>query len=309
MLIDVERVGDDLLVVHDGEKRWLRSGVGLETSCARAENELKAERGEALDLLLPLRLQRSGRDDKHTLRFAQMMQQGTRSHGLDRLAETHLIGQKRPLAKGEMQHALALIRIKRMQRDMLRMTALDDARLVVTAQAAALLGTMACLKKGFHILRDANFGRSEDLWQHLIRVGDEEACVIKQRTQGSRQALEVAFDAQALAIRHEMEMRRGARLRELVVCLVPTFQPDERGLNVLAGAESGGAEVRAGARERSCRDIAHLDLIRHAAGRLDCEGGEDRMLWLEIADGMLLLTRPLDAAEDFDFIRAAPVSC
>lgn len=72
--VDVEAVGDDLLVVDDGEKRWFRVGVTGGAQLAMAVNEAFAECGEFPDLLLPLGLQRGRSDDKHAPGFSQMME-------------------------------------------------------------------------------------------------------------------------------------------------------------------------------------------------------------------------------------------
>jgi hypothetical protein len=102
-------------------------------------------------------------------------------------------------------------------------------------------------------------------------------------------------------------VRRAGFFRGAEIAFEAAFQPDEGGLDVLAGAEAGGAEIRAGAGKRTVGEVADLDLIDHAAGRLHLEGGEDRVLGMEIGDRVFLVAGALDAAEDFVPIRGAPV--
>ena len=50
-------------------------------------------------------------------------------------------------------------------------------------------------------------------------------------------------------------------------------------------------------------EIAYLDLVGHAAGGCDGEGGEDRVLRVEVGDGVFLVDGALGAAVDFVLIR------
>ena len=117
--VDVERVGEHLLVIDDGKERpgdfglrvsdWGTALICPQPLVTRAEDELKRQIGEPLDLLLPLGLERSGRDDEHALRLAQAVQQRAGGDGLDRLAEAHLVGEQGAFGECQVQHAFALI--------------------------------------------------------------------------------------------------------------------------------------------------------------------------------------------------------
>jgi hypothetical protein len=95
--------------------------------------------------------------------------------------------------------------------------------------------------------------------------------------------------------------------RDAVFAFETAFQPDQGGLGMFAGAETGGAEVRASAGKRAGGEVADLHLIVHPAWGLHGEGGEHRVSVVEGFDRVLFLTRPLDAAEDFVLIRGSPV--
>ena len=62
-LVDIEAVGDDLLVVYDGEKGWITIGVVVGAGGAVAEDDALEEGGEIRDLVLPLAFQRGRGDD------------------------------------------------------------------------------------------------------------------------------------------------------------------------------------------------------------------------------------------------------
>ena len=92
VLVDVEGVGDDLLVVDDGEKRRATVGIVVCTDRARAVDDALGEGGEFPDLFLPLGLERGGGDDEDALGFSQVMEQGAGGDGLDGFTEAHFVG-------------------------------------------------------------------------------------------------------------------------------------------------------------------------------------------------------------------------
>ena len=112
-LVDVQRVGQHLLVIDDGEER--RGGIAPEAFPPGAEHELVAEARETLDLLLPFGLERGRRDDQHAGSLAEPVQQRAGGDGLDGLAQPHLVGQQRALGEGQVQHAFALVWVQRHQ--------------------------------------------------------------------------------------------------------------------------------------------------------------------------------------------------
>ncbi len=91
-LVDLQGVGAHLLVVDDGEKRG--PGIGPKPRLSAAEHELVGQRREALDLFLPLGLQRGRRHHQHPLDLPQAVQQRAGGDGLNGLAQTHFVGQK-----------------------------------------------------------------------------------------------------------------------------------------------------------------------------------------------------------------------
>ncbi len=78
---------------------------------------------------------------------------------------------------------------------------------------------------------------------------------------------------------------------------------------MLAGSETVAAEVGAAARKGTRLDIADFHLVGHAAGRFYGEGGEDRVLGVEVDDGMFFVDGALGAAVDLILVGGAPVSC
>jgi hypothetical protein len=56
--------------------------------------------------------ERSRAHDQRALDAAQVLEQRRRGDGLNRLAQTHVVGQQRATAKGQMHGALLLIRIQ-----------------------------------------------------------------------------------------------------------------------------------------------------------------------------------------------------
>ena len=106
-LVDVPRVAEHLLVVHDGEECGL--AVGGKARRPGPEHGARRAVGEARDLLLPFRLERGRAHHQHTLDALAAGQELAGGDRLDGLAEAHLVGQQRPLAECKMQHAFALI--------------------------------------------------------------------------------------------------------------------------------------------------------------------------------------------------------
>ena len=68
---------------------------------------------ELLDLLLPLVLERGGRDDQHALDAGGAGEDLDGGDGLDRLAQAHVVGDQAAAGLGGEQRPFALIRIER----------------------------------------------------------------------------------------------------------------------------------------------------------------------------------------------------
>ena len=152
--VDVEHIAAHLLVIHQRKHRRVLCVVSRPLA-ASAIDDLIVERGELANLLLPFGLQRCGRDHEHALRPAQPVQQRTRGNGLDGFPQAHLVGQHRAPLEGEVQHAVALIRIQWHQRDLRGSSSADDGLLVVAAQRDPLILLATALQPARNEMRDA----------------------------------------------------------------------------------------------------------------------------------------------------------
>ncbi len=310
MAVDVEAVGHDLLVVDDGEKGRATVGVVFRAGGAGAEDELVGERGESYDLFLPLGLERGGGDDKDALGFSQMVEQGAGGDGLDGFSESHFVGKQRTFAESEVEHTFALIGIERVERDVLGVAAGDDAGLVIAAELSALGDAAAVFEEGLDVLGDADLRMAAEFFKGSFEDGvrPENTVGSEHGTEAGREFGEIPLDAERVAIGNEVDVGRAIGFRDAVLALESAFQQNERGFDVLAGAQAGGAEVGAGAGKRAVFEVTDFNLIGHAAGGFHREGGEDRVLRVEVGNRVLLVAGTLDAAEDFVLIRGAPVS-
>ena len=95
-----------LIVCIDGLKQ--RSALRQQ-----ATDDVRLVLGEALDLLLPLRLEGGRADDEHATRARMLNQQLGGSDGLNRFAESHLIAEQRTTDVGREPCALRLIVVER----------------------------------------------------------------------------------------------------------------------------------------------------------------------------------------------------
>ena len=101
-----------LLVVAQREEG--AAPVGRAPRGVAAEHDGRGEVGELGDLLLPLGLQRRGRDHEHPLDPAQLAKQRAGGDGLHRLPETHVVGKEHALSEREMERSLDLVRQERL---------------------------------------------------------------------------------------------------------------------------------------------------------------------------------------------------
>ena len=110
-LVNIRRIAEHLLVVHDVEEG--RLAVGGKPRRTRPEHRAGRAGGEAGDLLLPFRLKRSWANNQHSAYMLSAGQQLAGRNRLDGLSEAHFVGQQCPLAECKMQHAFTLIWKKR----------------------------------------------------------------------------------------------------------------------------------------------------------------------------------------------------
>ena len=153
--IDLERVGNDLLVVRDGEKGGVGVAVERGAGGAAAEDQAQWEGGEFFDLFLPFRFERSRCDDEDAAGLAERVEERAGGDGLNGLAEAHFIGKEGSLAEGKVEHAFALVGKERMERDLLGMAAVADTDLVVAAGEHAIALAGAVGEPSVGILRNA----------------------------------------------------------------------------------------------------------------------------------------------------------
>ena len=112
-LCELALVGAHQLVARDEHRR--RLGVGGLPGLARARDHrdvIRAETGELADLAEPLVLQRRWADDQRPPHLAAPRELRHGGDGLGGLAQTHLVGEERPPARGEEGHALDLVRVE-----------------------------------------------------------------------------------------------------------------------------------------------------------------------------------------------------
>ena len=109
--IDLQGVGQHLLVIDDGEKGG--RPVGVQPRGPTAKNQLIRQSGETLNLLFPFRFQRSRSDDQDTGGLAQAKQKSASGDGLNGFPQAHFVGQQRPFREGQVEHPLALVRKER----------------------------------------------------------------------------------------------------------------------------------------------------------------------------------------------------
>lgn len=144
--VDIQGVAHHLLEVGHREKRRVVAVAG-QAGVAFSVHELVGQRGEALDLLFPLALERGGRDGQHATRLAQPVEQRAGGDGLDRLAEAHLVGQQGAFGEGEVEHPLALVGKERRERLAGGPLAVVDLLLVLAPQGQALRRASARFQK------------------------------------------------------------------------------------------------------------------------------------------------------------------
>ena len=170
MLIDIQGVSQHLFVVDDGKERtrsllafcsWraFAAGaggvIGLQPRQAATVNQLIGEVRKALDLFLPLRLERRGRYDQHTRGLPKPMQQSAGGNGLDGFAQAHFIGQQRAFGERQVQHSLALVREERHLRFVQRPFAALHFLFVFAPEPLALLDAPPRFEPGNQLLRQA----------------------------------------------------------------------------------------------------------------------------------------------------------
>ena len=183
VLVDLVEVGDDLLVVHDGEKGRVRLRVKAKAGRLAAENQAEGKGGEAADLLLPLALERRGGDKEHATGVAEAVEQGAGGDGLGGLAEAHFVGEEGAFAEGEVEHPFALVGEEREQRLVGGVAANGDASLVIAAAVAALAFAAAGVEPRRNLLGYAHRalgGAKAGEGVVGLQVGTEAAVVAKE---------------------------------------------------------------------------------------------------------------------------------
>ena len=167
-LVDLQGVGEHLLVIDDGEERLRGRGacpatpgrvVGLQPLHPRAEDELVRQFGELLDLLLPLGLQGGRGDDQHARGLAEPVEQSAGGNGLDSLAQAHLVGQQCAFGEGEVKHAFALVGKERDLGFVRRPFAAVHLQLVIAPELCAFRGVAPRFEPGRQFLGQAQRGQ------------------------------------------------------------------------------------------------------------------------------------------------------
>ncbi len=105
--VDVQGVGEHLLVINDGKER--SGGVSGEAAKAAAIDQLVRQRGETLDLFFPFAFERGGGDDEDMAGLAHAVEQGAGGNALNGFAQTHFVGQQGAFRKSEVEHAFTLV--------------------------------------------------------------------------------------------------------------------------------------------------------------------------------------------------------
>jgi hypothetical protein len=200
--------------------------------------------------------------------------------------------------------------IERVEGDVLGVAAGDNAGFVFAAELESFGGAVAVFEERSDVLGDADFFRAAEAWQDFrgIMIVQQEARQIEEFANGGAELIEIAFDDQAVADGDQIDAWGNGFFRGTEVSIAAAFEPDEGGFHVFAGAEAGGAEVRAGAGKSAGGQVADLDLIGQTAGGSHREGGEDGMGFVEGMDRVFFIAGTLDAAEDFHFVGRAPVA-
>jgi hypothetical protein len=106
---------------------------------------------------------------------------------LDGFAEAHFIGEQHAFTEGEVQHSLALIRVERAKRDVLRVAAFDHAGFVIATQGEAFPGATAGFEEMIDVLGDTDFRTAAKACQSLGGVGAEGAIGSKKRAKERRE--------------------------------------------------------------------------------------------------------------------------
>jgi hypothetical protein len=310
--VHIEGVGEHLLVVDEGEER--RVVVGAQAGLLSAIHNLVGERREALDLLFPLGLERGGSDDDYAAGLAEAVEEGAGGDGLDRFAQTHFVGQQRAAVEGEMQHALALVRIERNEGLVRGIFAGMNLLFVLVPEADFFLSGVQCLQPGrdcdgqpYSCSRRSKQGKC--LLKFFDRLSREAAVGAEPAPQRARELGEVSFREQRrlIGVRNQIDARRIATPGGDTSPPRPCFQVQSHCLHVFTGAEAVDLKILAGATEAGWLKSAYLDLVGEAAAGLHLKVGKNCVTRIEIADRRRLFPGAQDATVDLVLIGRAPI--
>lgn len=172
---------------------------------------------------------------------------------MDGFAQSHLIGKKGALAEGKVEHAIALVGEKRVERDLLGMAAVANADLVVAPCEDAVALTGAVGKPSLDILRNAQIGRGifkECFEEGLgVEVGNLKSLGIKEGAMAVGEFVEVAFHPKTVGfgVGNDVDAWRRDALGCRKFGAVASGKVEKNSLDMLACAESVDAEIGAGA--------------------------------------------------------------
>jgi hypothetical protein len=270
---------------------------------------------ESLNLLFPFGLQRGRRDDQHVVGLAEPVQQGAGSNSLDGLAQAHFIGQQRALGKGQVQHALPLVREERHLGFVCRPFAALHLQLIVAPQLLALLGVASSIEPRAEFLRQAQARRPagvqllECLNSILGQALAERAVSAEPSLQGPRHgAIPIEYTDRGVGrVGHYVQTQRAILLRRAEQPFETGLKLQEHRLDVLTRAQPIDAEIHAIARELPLPNVADFHRVSQAAAGPDAEVREDWMARVGVGYAEFLRLRPRAAAVDFVLVRRAPI--
>ena len=253
----------------------LEEGVGGEVDLAagaQAADDLDGAVAEALDLALPLVLERGRADDQDALDAEEPGHDLGGGDGLDGLAQAHLVADQAAAGPRGEQDALALVIVQRHFEQVLEGGAAAAARERLGDALPAALGVAHLGDEGEHVVVAAQLvivavGLGEERLEAAERLRQQRAvgvevvappagparrgsrCRAGNAPRGARRS---ADRPRCRAAESRPQSRRAAAL---------AFQAGERELDVLAGAQRVGGEIRTGAVVVARLHAADVDAI------------------------------------------------
>jgi hypothetical protein len=270
--------------------------------------------GEARELLLPLVLERGGAHHQHALHAEVAREELGRGDRLNCLSQPHLVADQHPArARGE-QCAFGLERVEPDlqqfgERPVLGALGIGLGQRCVAAFAVTDLGDeLPDVIVDFQLVAAPLRGLQQSVQPALSVAGQRPACSdieqrLRARHQGRRAigASAKAHPAHAGVVKPDFAVRRHEPTCQRGLAAALALQPGERELDVLAGAQVIGGEIRTGAEILSqCAAADRHAIARAAVGVMHPEVGEHRFA-AEILEVETLLAAKLAAQ------RALPV--